>query len=161
MFSARQIPVLAETESFSETVVEGKEESSFDTLAQVFNPLTRLGERVAAIEAKYEGLKSDTSSIRSTLHDTHNRMQEFVAMERQCATNLERLSLIQVNVSEQVTKLATAVEVLISAKARGEGALWASIKIITLIAAVTSGLAVVLGGLGWALEHLTFNAYPK
>ena len=117
--------------------------------------MVALAERMAVVETKVGALKEDTAVIRSTQHDTNNRMQEFVAAERLCAANLGTLIAAQTATNAHLDKLAATVENLTLVKAQVEGGWKATVRFITLIAAVLAGMGAVLGGVAWAMGHLT------
>ncbi len=122
--------------------------------------MVALAERVAVVETKIGALKEDTAVIRSTQHDTHNRMQEFVAAEQMCAQNLGRLIEAQTTTNAQLSKLAATVEGLTLVRAQVEGGWKATVRFSTLIAAVLSGFVAVVGGVMWAMGHLAVHVSP-
>ncbi len=119
-----------------------------------------LAERVAIVETKIGALKDDTQVIRATHHEINNRMQEFVAAERLCASNLGTLVATQATVTAQIAELTEAVQSLAITKAQVEGAWKATVRFATLIAALISAIAVLAGGLIWAIQHFAVRVVP-
>jgi chromosome segregation ATPase len=126
-------------------------------LDQIFNPLTRLGERVAVIEANYSNLKEDTASIRSNIHHSNNKMQELIALERECSMSLDQLVSAQATMAQQVRSLAESVNTLLIAKSKGEGAWFATTRITVFVLSILTGAATVVAGVMWALGHLSIK----
>lgn len=60
----------------------------------IFNAMTRMGERVAALEARsgaeIAALKADTAMIRSQGHELNNRLQEVIGLFSAGQNNLGR-----------------------------------------------------------------------
>jgi hypothetical protein len=111
-------------------------------------PLTRMGERLAGLEARatveIAALKQDTQVIRSSMHDTNNNMQLFVAAERQCASSLATLSVQMQTHTEALTSLAKQVTDLHIARSQAQGAWWATGKIALILATCLSGIAAAI-----------------
>ncbi len=122
--------------------------------------LVALAERMAVVETKVGALKEDTQVIRATQHDTNNRMQEFVAAERLCAQNLGTLVTAQTTTNTQLSELAATVRELTLAKAQVEGGWKATVRFATLVAALFAGVGAVIGGIMWALGHLSVQVSP-
>ncbi len=87
-------------------------------------------------------------------------MQEFVAAERLCASNLGTLVATQATVTAQIAELTEAVQSLAITKAQVEGAWKATVRFATLIAALISAIAVLAGGLIWAIQHFAVRVVP-
>jgi len=122
--------------------------------------IVALAERMAVVETKIGTLKEDTAVIRSTQHDTNNRMQEFVAAERMCASNLASLITSQTTTNTQLQQLAATVRELTLVRAEAEGGWRMTVRFGTLIAAGFSAFAALAAGVAWALGHLTLHVQP-
>lgn len=119
-----------------------------------FAVITRMSERVAAIEARVAveiaNLKEDTKVIRSAIHEINNNSQQTLAAEVQCASALKSLDERQ---KEHVAELQTIkglVETLQADRTRLDGAWWALGK----LAVIGSFLAAAFW---WAWQHLTIR----
>lgn len=119
--------------------------------------MVALAERVAVVETKIGALKEDTAIIRSTQHDTHNRMQEFVAAERMCAQNLGTLIEAQATTNAHLNRMAATVEELTLVKAQVEGGWKATVRFATLIAALLSAGAAIVWAIMWSMGHLAVH----
>lgn len=60
----------------------------------LIGPLSRMGERVAALEAKHDAMKGDTEVIRRSVHDMNQEIQKVVLTEHQCLMRLENLTTL-------------------------------------------------------------------
>jgi hypothetical protein len=63
--------------------------------------MSRMGERVAGLEARLEALKGDTETTRSSIHAINGELQKIVIVEEGCRQSLLHLT-------NQVTTLVNA-----------------------------------------------------
>lgn len=129
--------------------------------AALIAPLTRMGERVAALEARatteIASLKRDTEVIRAAIHDINNNQQRFVAAEQQCASGLALLTEKMAGHTDQIAAIATSIHEFATARSRAEGAWWATGKIAIVASTCLSGLAAAVTATLWALNHLSIH----
>lgn len=126
----------------------------------LLGPLTRMGEKVAAIEGRFgaeiTALKEDTAQIRRMLHDMANAQQVSIGAEARCALQLvsisEKLSAhadqVTLNVTMQketmaelrvqLSTLSAKVESLINNWHWVEGGWWTLLKVGAVIVGVSA-----------------------
>jgi len=111
------------------------------------NQLTRMGERVAALEVRADGLKEDTAHIRASVHEIKNEQQKAVAAEIACAKALGALE-------QHVATLTAQVAALMATHQQGTGA-WRTLGRIGLftVGAFTC-LGAVVSSVILVAEHI-------
>lgn len=140
---------------------DGVTQSGFMTV------LSRMGERVASLEAKHEALKDDTQVIRLNIHQINNELQKIVVANERNRQSLQHLT-------HQVGLLVTAAPAIASAVAtfegmradlkavidhrqRGEGRLNAMHEFVGFLRGVLPWL-VALAGVGvWAWQNIALR----
>lgn len=98
---------------------------------------------MAAIEAKHDGLRDDTKTIRASIHDINNEFQKFSGVERLWTTNLDNLTLQVSGVVTQMAALTKSVGDLTTLRDKGLG-VWATVTRITVI---VTGMLAAAGGI--------------
>jgi hypothetical protein len=119
----------------------------------LFDLLTRHSEKIASLEAGQAALKGDTEVIRSTLHGVNNNMQTFAIQEANCASNLKVVAENSVIQGATLVALTTAVNDLKSIRDQQKGIWWAIVRVCIVMTSVLGGVAAILSGLAWMLEH--------
>lgn len=122
--------------------------------------VSAMGERVARVETKIEGIEKDTGVIRSTLHGINGEMQKFVMQEARCITALEMISERTKDLPEIVMKvheiyeLKPKVQLLHEESAARKGA-WGA---YVLVGTAATGAVAIIGSIGatafWLLGKL-------
>lgn len=115
------------------------------------NQLTRMGERVAALEVRADGLKEDTAHIRASMHDIKNEQQKAVVAELACAKALAGLEQKVGMLATQVSDFAEKVGVITAHHQQGTGA-WRTLGRIglfivgafTCLGALTSAIMLIV-----------------
>lgn len=122
---------------------------------------TRMAERVAALEARtgteIAALKQDTAAIRTMFHDANNKMQVLIGAEERFSITLQGLEARFGTQTEQMKKLVTAVEDLVIARTKAEGAWWIVGKICLIVGVIGSAIATATTLGWWALSHLAIK----
>lgn len=123
----------------------------------IYSTLSRMGERVAKLEANHEALKGDTEVIRHSIHAINQELQKVVIAEQNCMNSL-------VNLTNQVNRLVDAAPAIAGAVSTFDG-MRADMKALIAVREGKTTLAgfakVVLpwliGGAGllaWGIQHL-------
>lgn len=113
----------------------------------------QLHERVAVIETEVRGIKEGVAVVRSTLHEVNNRMQQFVAAERdsgrllaQMAETTRELPTISANARDFAVMKAKLQEVIDEQQRRqGSWAAYAVVGSMLMGAAVIGGALATIG----------------
>jgi len=149
-------------------VMDGTDMPEQTTLTPVehalFGPLSRIGERVARLEAGHEALKGDTESIRSNLHTLANEVQKVVITEERC---LSQLSTVAGQVSELVRAMPgvtatisafegmrTDLRTVIEANHQARGAESVKERLLNHLGRILPWLAAVGAIIAWGYEHV-------
>jgi prefoldin subunit 5 len=111
---------------------------------------SRVGERVAVLEAKTDALKEDTGRIRASIHDINNELMKVTYAEQNCANNLSIMATQMSALGQQVAALATAVADLVALRNRGEGA-WAT---LFRLGSIIVGTCVMAGAIATVIMAL-------
>jgi|SRR5579859_912996 len=120
-------------------------------------PNGRLSERLAVVETKVEGLKDDTSVIRSNIHGVNNILQQIIAMEQRCETRLAQLLELTKDLPTiaattlSFSNMKEEIEGMIKERQERKGA-W---KAVALIGSALVGAAVVgAATASWYFGHV-------
>lgn len=137
--------------------------------AFLVGPMTRMGERVAASEARFtaeiSALKEDTRTIRHAVHSINNALHVAGIAERQSAIEIAKLSekvgssaeLLTSKMAataEQLDSLATKVDVLTVAKNHVEGGWWAMVKGAAILTGIASAAGAISTLAWWIVQHI-------
>lgn len=124
-------------------------------------PLTRMGERVAALEARatseIAALKKDTEIIRTAIHDINNNQQRIFAAEQQCANGLATLVEKMTSHAEQIASIAKSIHEFGALRVHAEGAWWAAGKIALVLSTTLGTIAASVTVMWWALQHVSVH----
>jgi hypothetical protein len=122
--------------------------------------MSRMGERVAGLEARMEALKGDTETTRSSIHAINGELQKIVIVEEGCRQSLLHLTT-------QVTMLVQAAPALAAGVQTFEAMRKDLSDILSRQVAKTNAQThaqrllpwlIALGGLAWwAWEHLVLK----
>lgn len=120
----------------------------------------RVGERVARVETRIEGVEKDTSIIRATLHCVNGELQKIVGREERREATLKVIADQTSSLPELMIKvrlideLRPQLQVVIDENKTRKGAT----RAIAILAAGAATLIAVLGTLGagviWLFEFL-------
>jgi len=136
------------------------------TAAAALNQASRMGERLAALEAasvtRMAGFSEDLRVVRQNLHDIRGQMQISMAAEQRCISSLAVIERIQseqdtaarhrsAEHAAQIDKIMAALERIAADRARAEGAWWFATK-------AAAAIAALLGAGWWAITHLAVRS---
>lgn len=108
--------------------------------------LTRMGERVSALEERTRTLKEDTAIIRSTIHDVNSKLQQFIILGQQTDSSLKNLAhLMSVN-GDKLNNLTDTKQQMV-------GVWWAIVRVCAVVVGAIGVLASIVAFAGWMLEH--------
>jgi chromosome segregation ATPase len=122
--------------------------------------MSRMGERVAGLEARLEALKGDTETTRSSIHAINGELQKIVIVEEGCRQSLLHLT-------NQVTTLVNAAPAIQAAVQTFEG-MRADLRailskdtarnsMIAMLTRLVPWLVVSAGFFWWAWQHLAIK----
>ena len=117
------------------------------------NQLTRMGERVAALEVRADGLKEDTTHIRSTIHEIKNEQQKAVAAELACAKSLAALEQNVSGLTRQMSDFALKMADLMAHHQQGTGAWRTMGRIGLVIGGICTSIGAVASAIILVSEH--------
>lgn len=119
-----------------------------------------IGERVARVETRIEGVERDTSIIRATLHSVNGELQKIVGKEERREVTLKTIADQTASLPELMIKvrlideLRPQLQIIIDESKTRKGA----VRAIAILGASAATLIAVLGTLGagliWLVESL-------
>lgn len=133
------------------------------TLPHDDRSVVAMGERVARVETKIEGIEKDTSVIRQAIHGINGEMQKFVQAEQRCVDGLLAVQSQTAHLPElafamkEFTALQPRIVSLLEAEHRRVGA-WKSWVVFG--SAVAGAIGIITGIIVAAIEIIGY-LHPK
>lgn len=131
------------------------------------NLLSRMGERVARLEATQEALKGDTTNIRSSIHSINGELQKVVITQERSLTGLNALTAEVAKIVAASPAIERAVQAfegmrsdlrtLIEEHHRRDGQHSNMQSVMLFLRGLLPWLVALAALAAWSWEHLSFH----
>lgn len=116
-----------------------------------------LGERVAVVETKLNGLKEDTSVMRNAIHGIHGEMQKYAIQEERCVAALTQIASQTAGLPGFIAEFnerKPLIDALVAKDTKKQGA-WASwVMTGSIVIALVTVAAAIFTAVGTWLTEL-------
>lgn len=120
--------------------------------------VSAMGERVARVETKIEGVERDTGIIRAAIHEINNEMQKFVGLEAQCVAHLAQILEDGKRRDLVLSEIVGKVHALSDESFTRKGGWRAATRIATAIMALITMSGTIAAGIIWFLGKVVTHS---